>query len=437
MNKKILHLAIPNILSNISIPLLSSVDTAVMGHLDSPVYLGAIALGSIIFNFIYWGFGFLRMGTTGLTAQAIGANNNKEVSAILARSLFISIFIGLVLIVLQFPISQIGFYLINGSKDVEFFAKEYFYIRIFAAPATLSLYAFHGWFLGVQNAKYPLYVTLLVNVLNIILNLIFVFEFGMKADGVALGTVISQYIGVLFSLLLIKKSYKNSLNFQHFNSIFQRDKFEKFFKVNLDIFLRTLLLIFTISFFTAKSAEMNDIILAANFILMQLWMIIAYGVDGFAFAAESLVGKYIGSRDNVKLKMTIKFSFLWGISLGIFVSIIYLIFGREILELYSKQQEVIEAGMNFLMWIIISPIINSVSFIWDGIYFGATETRKMLYSMIFSTIFVFLPVYFLTKDLLGNHSIWMALVTFMIFRGFTLSLIYFKKIKPVIFIKNK
>ncbi|MCB0750302.1 MAG: MATE family efflux transporter, partial [Ignavibacteriae bacterium] len=295
MNKKILHLAIPNILSNISIPLLSSVDTAVMGHLDSPVYLGAIALGSIIFNFIYWGFGFLRMGTTGLTAQAIGANNNKEVSAILARSLFISIFIGLVLIVLQFPISQIGFYLINGSKDVEFFAKEYFYIRIFAAPATLSLYAFHGWFLGVQNAKYPLYVTLLVNVLNIILNLIFVFEFGMKADGVALGTVISQYIGVLFSLLLIKKSYKNSLNFQHFNSIFQRDKFEKFFKVNLDIFLRTLLLIFTISFFTAKSAEMNDIILAANFILMQLWMIIAYGVDGFAFADESLVGKYIGS----------------------------------------------------------------------------------------------------------------------------------------------
>ncbi len=428
MNKKILHLAIPNILSNLSVPLLSSVDTAVMGHLDSPVYLGAIALGSMIFNFIYWGFGFLRMGTTGLTAQAFGEEDNSEISHVLFRSLIISVVLGLLLIILQNPISYLSFYLINGSADVELYAINYFNIRIFAAPATLALYAFHGWFLGVQNSRYPLYISLFVNVLNIILNLIFVYQLNMNVEGVALGTVISQYSGAALSIFLFLKYYKNHTSKFDLTRILNKVKIRKFFRVNTDIFFRTLLLIFTISFFTAKSAEFNDKILAANFILMQLWLILAYGVDGFAFAAESLVGRFIGAKDKTNLKEVIKLSFLWGIGLGIATALIYLVFGREILSLYTDQTDILDIAMGFIIWIIISPIINSVSFIWDGIYIGATATRQMLISMIISTFIFFLPVYFITKDVWGNHSIWFALTLFMVVRGVSLTIFYKKSI---------
>ena len=422
MNKQILHLAIPNIISNITIPLLSSVDTAVMGHLESPVYLGAIALGSMIFNFIYWGFGFLRMGTTGLTAQAFGAEDESEISSILHRSVILSVIFGIILIILQFPIAELSFYLIEGSKEVESNASNYFYRRIFAAPATLALYSLHGWFLGMQNSKYPLYVALFVNLLNIVLNLIFVYQFKMKVEGVALGTLIAQYSGVVFTILLMKKTYPKLIKQFIFHQILDKEKLKKFFQVNSDIFFRTLLLIFAMSFFTAKSAEMSDNILAANFILMQLWLIISYGVDGFAFAAESLTGKYFGAQNQFMVKKTINYSFGWGLSLGFALGIVYLAFGREIISLYTGQQEVIDTAMIFLIWIVISPLINSVSFIWDGIYFGVTATRPILNSMIISTIVFFLPIYYLTKDLLGNHSIWFALTLFMVVRGLTLTL---------------
>jgi MATE family multidrug resistance protein len=423
LNKRILKLAIPNIISNLSVPLLSSVDTAVLGHLPSPVYLGAIAIGSMIFNFIYWGFGFLRMGTTGLTAQVYGAKNNSEISSTLFRAIFISTILGISLIILQYPISYLSFYLIDGSTEVESLALKYFNIRIFAAPATLSLYALHGWFLGVQNSKYPLYVSLFVNILNIILNLTFVYGFEMNVEGVALGTVISQYLGVFLSVFLLYKYYKKYISEFSYRIIIQKEKIKKFFKVNLDIFLRTLLLIFTISFFTAKSAEFNDEILAANFILLQLWLIVAYGVDGFAFAAESLVGRFKGAQDSFNLKKVIKYSFQWGIGLGIIVSLVYLFFNKQILALYTNQNNVIQIAQNFIIWIVIAPVINSISFIWDGIYIGATATREMLISMAVSTLIFFLPIYFITNDILGNHSIWLALTMFMVIRGLTLTIL--------------
>lgn len=425
MNRKILNLAIPNILSNITVPLLSSVDTAVMGHLESPVYLGAIALGSMIFNFIYWGFGFLRMGTTGLTAQFYGAKNYSEVTSTLFRSIGIAIIFGLLLILAQSPISFLSFFLIDGSKDVEFYAKTYFNIRIFAAPATLALYSLHGWFLGMQNAKYPLYIALFANLLNIVLNLLFVYQLNMKVDGIAYATLISQYCALFLSIWLIKFGYKQNLLDFNLSKIINTEKLKKFFSINADIFVRTILLIFAISFFTAKSAEMSDEILAANFILMQLWLIISYGIDGFAFAAESLVGKFIGARDFDNLKRTIKYSFAWGLSIGAVISFIYYLFYTEIFSLYTSQNKVIEVAVIFVGWIIISPLINSISFIWDGIYFGATSTRKMLYSMVISIFLFFLPIYYITKDVLGNHSIWFSLTMFMLVRGLTLT-IFFK-----------
>lgn len=427
LNKQILRLAIPNILSNLSVPLLSSVDTAVMGHLESPVYLGAIAVGSMIFSLLYWSFGFLRMGTTGLTAQAYGSKNNKEISNLLFRAIFISIGIGFAFIIFQNPISEIVFYFVEGSDEVEMFAGNYFDIRIYAAPATLSLFAFNGWFLGMQNAKIPLVLSLFVNILNIVFNLLFVYQFDMKVEGIAWGTVISQYLGLFLAIILFKKNYASKVNYFNIKLILNKEELLKFFKLNLDIFIRTLLLISTIAFFTAKSAEFNDNILAANFILLQLWLIVSYGVDGFAFASESLVGKFIGAKDSINLRKVISHSFVWGIGLGLLTSAIYLIFGRGIISLYTNQQDVIEVAMSFIIWVTISPVINSVSFIWDGIYIGATETRKMLYSMLISVLIFFYPIYFLTLEYIGNHSIWLALTFFMVIRGLTLT-IYSKRV---------
>ncbi len=426
MNKQILRLAIPNIISNLSVPLLGAVDTAVLGHLDEIYYLGALAVGGIIFNFIYWGFGFLRMGTTGLTAQAYGTKDDVQVFLILMRTLLIALAGALLLILSQKLIAMVSFSLIKTTPEVKQFAEEYFYIRIYAAPATLALYALHGWFLGVQNAKYPLILTVFVNVLNVIFNLIFVYKLGMKADGVALGTVIAQYSGLVLGLILYLKKYSSYSIKINRNLLFEKIALKRIFVVNTDIFIRTLGLIFTFSYFTAKSAEGGNTILAVNSILLQLVNILAYGVDGFAFAAESLVGKYIGAKDKLNLRKTINYSFIWGIGLGVIISFCFWLFDEPILRVFTDKEDIILLCMSYMIWIIIAPLTNSFCFIWDGIFVGATATAPMRNSMLFCTFAIFVPVYLLLRDSLGNHSLWLALTLFMVMRGITLT-IYSKK----------
>jgi MATE family multidrug resistance protein len=428
LNKQILLLAIPNILTNLSVPLLSSVDTAVVGHLDKVYYLGAIAIGSMIFNFIYWAFGFLRMGTTGLTSQAFGKGDEREVALNLFRPAFIALLFGVIIIALQFIIAEISFSLITASAEVERFASQYFYIRIYAAPATLLIYVFHGWFLGMQNAKYPLILLVSVNLLNLFFNLLFIYQFGMKSEGVAFGTVLAQYSGLLLALSLFMKKYKSYLSYFSFSGILEFSKLKKFYQVNSNIFIRTLALLFVLSFFTAESAKFGDNILAANTILMQMWIIISYAVDGFAFAAESIVGKLIGAKDFVKLKLTVKYLFVWGIGIGAVFTIIYSLTGELLIRLFTNNQAIVEVALLFVGWTIISQIINSISFIWDGIYIGATKTQAMRNSMLFSAFVVFLPTYFLTRNYIGNHALWLALTLFMIVRATTLTFLARKNI---------
>lgn len=423
INKQILSLAIPNILTNLSVPLLSSVDTAVVGHLDKVYYLGAIAIGSMIFNFIYWGFGFLRMGTTGLTSQAFGQSDDREISLNLFRPLAVALISGFTLMLLQYFIAEIAFYVVDASPEVEKFAKEYFYIRIYAAPATLAIYVFHGWFLGLQNARFPMIILVTVNILNVIFNLLFIYQFDMKSDGVALGTVIAQYFGLLISVLLFTGFYKKYLKYFTLTGLLEFSKLKTFFKVNTDIFIRTLALVFVFSFFTAESATYGDDILAANTILMQLWMILAYAVDGFAFAAESLVGKFIGAGDRINLVKSIKHIFAWGIGLGLFFTVVYSFFGDQIIAIYTNNGTVISLTLSFLFWAVVSQLINSVSFIWDGIYIGATATSTMRNMMLLSTLFIFIPAYFIFKDSLGNNALWLALVLFMLSRALFLTLL--------------
>lgn len=428
MNKKILNLAIPNILSNLAIPMLSAVDTAVVGHLDKISYLGAIAIGSMIFNFIYWAFGFLRMGTTGMTAQAHGAENKNETASVLGRAALVAVASAIVLVVFQNWIGDLSFYLVDGTPEVELFARQYFNIRIYAAPATLGLYAFHGWFLGMQNAKYPMILAISINVINVILNLLFIYQFGMKSEGVALGTVIAQYSGLILAIILFMRKYPDYLPRMDIQKILDIKKAKEFFSINLDIFIRTLALVFAFTFFTAKSAEFGDNLLAVNTILMQLWMILAYGVDGFAFAAESLVGKYIGAGNSFSLKKVIKLSFIWALGLAFLTSIVYLLFQEPILRIFTDKPEIISAALVFIIYVIVSPPINSICFIWDGVYIGATATAPMRNAMVISTLFFFLlPFYFLTP-IWGNHGLWIALTLFMISRGVGLSLLAPKNI---------
>lgn len=421
MNKRILRLAIPNIISNLSIPLLSSVDTALVGHLDEVYYLGAIAVGGMIFNFIYWGFGFLRMGTTGLTAQAYGQKNDRESILVFSRAIIVAAVGSAVLLLFQKPILDFTFTFVDSSPEVEEYARIYFNIRIWAAPATLSMYAIQGWFLGMQNAKDPMLVTIFVNLLNIIFNVIFIYQFGMNVDGVAYGTVAAAYLGLFFGLFLLLKKYGNLRNAFDPGGILDMTGIKKFFLVNRDILIRTLCVIFTFSFFTAKSAEFGDDILAANTILLQLWSILAYGIDGFAYAAESLVGRYIGAEDRLRLHKAIRYTLGWGLGLGAGIAAIYLLFGGVIVSLFTDNQAIIILAMSYFSWTAAAPLVNSLCFIWDGVFLGATATKPMRNSMVATVVLIYIPVYYLTIGALGNHALWLAMTLFMVFRGLALT----------------
>lgn len=417
MNKKILQLALPNIVSNITIPLLGLVDMALMGHLGNNKYIGAIALGGVIFNLIYWSFAFLRMGTSGFTAQAYGEKNEAKAITILARALLVAVTAALLIVLLKGPIEWISFKLINGSNEVEQLAAEYFRIRIWAAPATISIFALSGWFLGMQNAKIPMMISILINIANIGFNCLFIFGLGMKSNGVALGTVLAQYLGLLFSLFLLNKYYRPLFKLIRKKTLLDLESMLLFFKVNRDIFLRTLCIITVFTFFTSRSAATNDTILAVNSLLLQFLLFYSYFIDGFAYAAEALTGRYIGANNFDRLRKVTRLLFIWGIALAIAYSLLYLFGNKFILQLLTNDQDILKAARPFLFWIVLIPAVGTASYLWDGIFIGATASKGMLYSMLGATLLVFFPLYFGLQNKLGNHALWLAMIAFMGSRG--------------------
>jgi MATE family multidrug resistance protein len=428
INREILRLAIPNILSNVSIPLLGMADTAFMGRLDSEIYIGAVALGSVLFNFIYWGFGFLRMGTTGLTAQAFGANDDRECSAILGRGLLVALSSSIAIIALQYAIARLGFSLLQGDAAVESLAREYFLIRIYAAPATLGLYVLHGWFLGMQNARYPMWLTVFVNTLNVLFNIFFVFQMGMKADGVALGTVCAQYLGLALAVGLFLHKYRLYLASFKRSQILRLKAVKRFFAVNGDIFIRTISLVFAFAFFTSASAALGSMILAANQILLQYLSLMSYAVDGFAFAAESLVGRFVGAKDLKTLKLSVRLLFVWGCGFGAVFAAAYVFFGKTLLRVFTDQPDIIKTAIPYFWWTAIVTLAGSVAYLWDGVYIGATATVPMRNMMLLATFGVFLPSYYLFISPLGNHGLWLSMSLFMVARALSLGLLAKKNI---------
>ena len=329
-NSKIVNLAIPNILSNLSVPLLGAVDTAIVGRLDELYYLGAIAVGSLVFDFIFWGFGFLRMGTTGLVAQALGASNHKMIQNLWLRVFFFGSLLGLALIMLQNPIANWALVIVSPSNEVAIYATEYIKIRIWAAPATLLLYGLNGWFLGMQNAKVPMAITIVLNLTNLLLNVLFVLVLDWKVAGVALGSVIASYLGLVLALSIFFNSYAKhwlagwwkEWRKSHF---WELSTWKEWLGVNIDIFIRTLCLIFAYAYFTTISARAGDLFLATNTILLQLWYISSYGIDGFAYAAESLSGMYWGKKNTRAFKQIVRKTMQWGLALGLMLSALFLL----------------------------------------------------------------------------------------------------------------
>jgi len=417
VNRKILHLAIPNIISNVTIPLLGLVDMALMGHLDSEVYIGAVSLGTVIFNFIYWGFSFLRMSTSGFTAQSFGEGNQAESFSILARSLMISTLISSLIIILQVPIEWLSFVAINGSPEVESLAREYFSIRIWAAPATLGLYALNGWFLGMQDARYVMITSILANIFNLIFSFFFVYFLNMNSAGVAWGTVIAQYTGIFTGLFLLRRKYKHLFSFYQKAAILDWQAMKNFFKVNSDIFIRTFCVIFVFTFFTSKSASINDHILAVNSILIQFLLLFSFFIDGFAFAGEALAGKYMGEKRKDLFRELTRRLFIWGIGLAIIFSLFFLAGNKLIIGILTNQEDLYDTSRNFIGWVILTPLITFSSFVWDGIYIGVTASREMRNSMLAATLLVFAPSFYFLQNILGNHALWLAMMLFMLARG--------------------
>ncbi len=415
INKEIIKLSIPNILSNISVPLLSTVDTILMGGLSS-IHLAAVGLGSFLFNVIYWNFGFLRMGTTGMTAQSYGANDKEEVWLSLLRAGVLSLILAILLMLLQTPIYELAKSALVVSAENDPLILEYFKIRIWAAPAALMLMVVMGWLFGMQNAIYPLILTIVINIVNIVTSYYLVKIAEMDVQGVALGTVIAQYTGLIIGLVLVLKKYKPYINWSLANRLSSLSEYSRFLKVNFDIFLRTLCLTFSFGFFYRQSSKLGDVVLAVNVVLMQFVNWMSYGIDGFAYATESLVGKYKGAEKPKEVKMVIGQSFLWGGLVSLLYAAVYYIFGIELFGLFSDDPLLLSVGKELLYFIAIFPIIAFASYIWDGIFVGLTSTTSMRNAMILS-LFVYLISFYLIPETANGSNVWIALSIFMVARA--------------------
>ena len=416
IDKQILHIALPSIVSNITVPLLGLVDVTIVGHLGSAAYIGAIAVGGMLFNIIYWIFGFLRMGTSGMTSQLYGRRDLTEVTRMLARAVGIGMAVGVCLVILQVPIREAAFQVIHPMDEVRRLATTYFHICIWGAPAMLGLYGLTGWYIGMQNSRIPMVIAITQNVVNIVASLALVYGCGMKVEGVALGTLIAQYAGFLMGATLCMHHYGRLKTYFKRKRLWERAAMRKFFSVNRDIFLRTLCLVAVTLFFTSAGAEQGEVVLAVNTLLMQLFTLYSYIMDGFAYAGEALSGKYIGAQNREQFGRTVKHLFAWGCGMALLFTLAYATGGNAFLNLLTDEAEVIAAAGSYFGWALAIPVAGMAAFIWDGVFIGATATRGMLQSMATATVCFFL-LYYGLHTLWGNHALWGAFLVYLLMRG--------------------
>ncbi len=446
----ILQLALPSVVTNITVPLLGLVDTTIVGHMGRAEYIGAVAIGTTIFNMVYWLFAFLRMGTTGIVSQAYGAGNEQAVREGLLRSLFLSLAISVSLLLSQIPLLRFALWLMQPATEVSHYASHYFSVCIWGAPAMLASYALTGWFIGMQDTKTPMFMAILQNLLNIFSTLLFVFVFDLGVRGVALGTVVGLYGGCIYALRNEKLRMKNEESNFHISTLHPssltsgrvpsrlgiarmssalHSLFRHFthqpslFTLHSSLFLRTLCLVAVTVYFTTAGSRMGTITLDANALLMQFFIVYSYFTDGLANAAEALSGECVGRQDRAGLLLTVRSLFLWGLGLALVFMLVYATCGSWFLSLLTNQQEVADFARTYLPWVVAIPIVALAAFIWDGIYIGMTLTSRMFLSMLVSAI-VFFVLWFALGSSYGNHALWLSFLAYLGTRGLMQTLLF-------------
>lgn len=417
IDKQIFGLAIPAVVTNITVPLLGMADLAIVGHMGNAVYIGAVAVGSMMFNVIYWIFGFLRMGTSGLTAQALGANDHRQVRHLLRQSITAALIIATLMIVCQRAIFHATTLIMQPDDTVTATVDTYFSICVWGAPAVMGLYSLTGWFIGMQNTRIPMYVSIAQNITNLLVSITLVFGFGLRIEGVALGTMIAQWTGFGMALMWLKRSLakvevcdsdKPGMKWHH--------GMLRFFAVNRDIFLRTLFLVMVNLFFTSFGSRQGTLMLSANTLLLTLFTLTSFFLDGLAYAAEALGGKYCGAADRKAFSTLTRRLFLWGIIVAIVFTLVFAFGGKPLLHLLTSEHDVISTALPYLPWAVAIPIAGVTAFLLDGLFIGLTATRPMLWSTALAAI-VFFALYFTLAPTLHNHALWLALIAYLAMRG--------------------
>ena len=438
-DEQILRIALPAIVTNITVPLLGLVDTAIVGHMGDATYIGAIAVGSMVFNLVYWVFGFLRMGTSGLTAQARGRHDWQEMRSLLVRSLTVAMTIALLMLVFQWPLRELMLWLIGPTDDVRPLAVTYYNIVVWGAPAMLGLYGLTGWFIGMQNTRLPMVISISQNVVNIAASLTLVYGLGMKVEGVAWGTVVAQYAGLLMAVAMLGKYYRRItgtvLMIQFSKKMVSRRTVPmisrtvpmiSFLRVNSDIFLRTLCLVAVNLYFTSAGARQGATILAVNALLMQLYLLFSYFLDGFAYAGEALGGRFWGAGNMQAFCEVVGRLLVWGAAMTVVFTTLYVAGGMPFLRLLTDEETVVEAAREYVWWAWLIPVAGVAAFVWDGIFIGITQTRGMLLSAAVAGV-VFLAGVTWLMPLMGNHGLWLSMLLYLAVRGAVQSVIYRKR----------
>ena len=415
-HRAIWAIALPMMLSAVSTPLVGFVDTGVMGHLDSPLYLAAVAANATIFSVVLMGLNFLRMGTTGVTAQAYGAANYGRTSESLVQGIVIATVLAGVLLVMQIPIRETALRIIQPDAATTDLARAYFDIRIWSSPATLWNFVLIGWLLGMQNARGPLMIMLSINLTNATLDLLLVVGMGMTVDGVALATVLAEFAGLLTGLYFVRREMTG--HDPLWKPAHYRDwsRYRQLFAINGNLFIRSLALMLTLAFITAQGARLGAVVLASNALLMNFIYFMAYALDGIAHAAEALAGKAYGARTRGGLELAVNRTLAWTGLFAILFSLFYLVAGNTIIATLSDIPEIRQTAAEYLPWLIAAPLISAWCFLYDGVYVGITRAREMRVVMVGATLLVFLPTWFICRSW-GNHALWFALLMFMAARG--------------------
>ncbi|MEQ8335120.1 MATE family efflux transporter [Nisaea sp.] len=423
INRRVWKLAWPVVLSNLTVPLVGAVDTAVVGHLDAAYYIGGVALGTLLFNYIYWGFGFLRMGTTGFVAQAKGAGDGTEILASLGRALILSLLFGGLCLVLTVPMADVAFSILDGSPEVEEAARQYFMIRVWAAPAALCNFSVLGWLFGMQAMRGGLVQQLVINSVNIALNLTFVLGLGWGIEGVALATVIAQYAGLLVGAVLVWRLAPKAVRRPRFGELAAIRRLKAMMAVNRDIFIRTLAVLTASAFFMNESAKLGDIVLAANAVFLIFKGVAGYGLDGYAHAAEALVGEAVGQRSRQRLRLAVVATTKGAAVLAVLMSVLFAVAGTTLIDLMTSIEGVRDVARTYLFWAAAMPLFAVWSFQLDGVFIGATRGAEMRNGMLIA-LAVFVAAAYPLIDLYGNHGLWAAYSLFLLVRAAILALYY-------------